>query len=143
MTGGQWGYGLAQLQSADHLHFENLDGEGGVTLRLETGIGGGYVGNITADNITCRDGFAAIMTEPHCQRNGRFVVKGVRSLGCNVAVLTNGGYVDTERHPGEPPGFFDNTSKISNVVGTYGTRSQPVEGVVGWPAGRLAGWQAG
>jgi photosystem II stability/assembly factor-like uncharacterized protein len=133
-TGGQWGYGLAQLQSADHIHFENLDGEGGVTLRLETGIGGGYVGEITAKNITCRNGFAAVMSEPHCQSNGRFVVEKVRSFGCSVAVLSNGGYVDTKRHPGLPPGRFDNTSQVSDVVGVYGLHAQPEEGVVDWPA---------
>ena len=133
-TGGQWGYGTAQIQSGNYIHFENLDGEGGVTLRLETGIGGGYVGGITATNITCRNGHAAVMTEPHCQVNGQFLVDGVLSLGCSVAVETNGGYRDNTRHPGLPPGTFSNTSRVTNVVGVFGEHAQAAEGVNEWPA---------
>lgn len=133
-TGGQWGYGTVQVQSGNYLHFENLEGEGGVTLRLETGIGGGYVGGITASNITCRNGHAAVMAEPHCQVNGRFSVDGVLSLGCAVAVETNGGYIDTRRHPGAPAGTFSNDSQVTNVVGVFGEHAQSAEGVNDWPA---------
>lgn len=38
-TGGMWGYGTTQVQSAENMQFENIDGTGGVTLRLETGVG--------------------------------------------------------------------------------------------------------
>ena len=31
------GYGLTQIQSGENIHFENLDGTGGNTLRMETG----------------------------------------------------------------------------------------------------------
>eukprot|EP01043_Picozoa_sp_COSAG02_P076086 COSAG02_NODE_15996_length_1122_cov_1.253177_2_plen_183_part_01 len=39
-TGGWPGYGMIQVQSAQNVTFENLDGTGGVTLRMETGGGG-------------------------------------------------------------------------------------------------------
>ena len=47
------GYGLTQVQSGENIYFENLDGTGGNTLRMETGAGDqdGYVGNITAYNM--------------------------------------------------------------------------------------------
>ena len=137
--GGSWGYGLAQIQSGNHLHFANLDGTGGVTLRLETGIGGGYVGDITGTNITCTNGFAAFMAEPHCQMNGKFTLQGLRSNGCSVAVLANGGYVDEERHPGLPAGMFSNDSSASDVVGYFGRTSQPEAGIVNWPACSVVG----
>eukprot|EP00037_Helgoeca_nana_P017081 m.161219 g.161219 ORF g.161219 m.161219 type:complete len:150 (+) comp23830_c0_seq1:191-640(+) len=101
---------------------------------METGIGGGYVGDITGKNITCRDGFAAVMSEPHSQKNGEFTVDGVLSVGCSVGVLTNGGYVDDKRHPSEGAGHFSNTSSVTNVLGVYGTHAQPEEGIVKWPA---------
>ena len=43
------GYGTTQIQALRDTHFENLDGSGGVTLRLETGVGfpGAYVGNVS------------------------------------------------------------------------------------------------
>ena len=56
-------YGTTQIQSLEDTRFENLDGTGGVTLRLETGVGlpGAYVNGIVAHNIVCRDGHAAVM----------------------------------------------------------------------------------
>ena len=52
-TGAFAGYGLVQLRSGKDIRFKNLWGEGGVTLRLETGDdGNGYAGNINGSNIT-------------------------------------------------------------------------------------------
>lgn len=59
-TGGWPGYGMIQVQSAQNVTFENLDGTGGYTLRMETGAGGhgnnsgghngAYVGGIIVSN---------------------------------------------------------------------------------------------
>ena len=74
------------------------------------------------------------MSEPHSQINGGYDVQGVLSLGCSVAVLTNGGYADAERHPGEAAGVFSNASTITDVHGVYGRTAQPLENVVNWPS---------
>jgi hypothetical protein len=120
-VGSIWGYGLVQLQSGENLHFENLDGTGGVALRLETGYGapGAYVGNITARNITCRDGHAAFMSEPHTQVNGAFAVQDLWSYGCFMTAETNGGYTQD----GKPPGYFA-ASTIHGATAYYGTSAQ-------------------
>ena len=80
-------YGTTQVQSAEDVRFENLDGTGGVTLRLETGIvnPGAIVTNIEARNIVCRDGHAAVMMEPHTQKNGLVTVHNATSFGCSTA----------------------------------------------------------
>jgi len=116
-----FGYGTVQMESAEGIHFENIDGEGGATLRLETdGMKGAYVNNITGKNITCRDGHAAFIAEPHNQDNGVFSVQGVTSLGCRVAVELNGGYV----RDGKAPGWFGNGSSVRDVVGVFGRHAQ-------------------
>ena len=62
----QYGYGLIQAGAARSVHFENLHGVGGVTLRLETGPKEmnepqwGGVCDIIAKNISCTDGHAAV-----------------------------------------------------------------------------------
>ena len=64
------GYGLIQVQTATYVHFEHLDSTGGVTLRMETGGDNGYVGDITANNLICRNGSTALMAGAHAQQNG-------------------------------------------------------------------------
>eukprot|EP01043_Picozoa_sp_COSAG02_P028670 COSAG02_NODE_1749_length_11069_cov_88.967274_4_plen_63_part_00 len=52
-----------------------------MTLRLETGASnkGARVDGITAKNIICRNGHAAVMASPHCQSNGVFNIENVTS----------------------------------------------------------------
>eukprot|EP01043_Picozoa_sp_COSAG02_P067747 COSAG02_NODE_10998_length_1814_cov_1.549854_1_plen_355_part_00 len=129
--GGTPGYGLIQLQSAQHVHFSNLDGVGGYTLRLETGGNSGgdpsvMVNNITADNITCRNGRGAFAAWPHSQKNGDFHVRGLYSYGCAETFSLAPGYSDTKR-PGhswaKTPGWFSNSSTIDGKYGvTYNSR---------------------
>ena len=130
--GGTPGYGLIQLQSARHVHFSNLDGMGGYTLRLETGGNSGgdpsvMVTNITADNITCRNGRGAFAAWPHSQKNGDFHVRGLYSYGCAEAFSLAPGYAETWR-PGhswaKTPGWFSNSSTISGEYSSWrSTRS--------------------
>ena len=116
-----WGYGTVQMQSGENIYFENLDGTGGVTLRLETGAGDqdGYVGNITGRNIICRNGQAGFMSEPHTQKNGNFDVSNITTYGCYIGVETNGGYTQQNK----PPGYFTNGT-INGVISYYGTNAQ-------------------
>eukprot|EP01043_Picozoa_sp_COSAG02_P114673 COSAG02_NODE_50989_length_317_cov_0.701835_1_plen_86_part_10 len=80
------------------MSFTNLWGEGGVTLRLETGDDGrGYAGNINGSNITCVNGSSAFMAQPHCQANGAFHVTDLLSIGCNDAMHLSGGFVSLNK----------------------------------------------
>lgn len=121
-TGGWPGYGLLQMQTGNYIHFENLDGSGGVTLRAETGAKGTgrFVGNITGHNITCRDGKAAFMSGPHTQQNGAFHLRDVYSYGCENTVDIGAGFASAKKGTaGMPPGFFSNESTIDGVYSYY------------------------
>jgi hypothetical protein len=133
-TGAFAGYGLVQLRSGKDIRFKNLWGEGGVTLRLETGDDGrGYAGNISGSNITCVNGSSAFMAQPHCQANGEFHVTDLVSIACNNAMHLSGGFVSLDKccdnttgTPSDclPAGHYDNSSSISRVRAVYGTAAQ-------------------
>eukprot|EP00935_MAST-01C_sp_MAST-1C-sp1_P001133 g1133.t1 len=127
-TGSIYGYGTTQVQGLLDSHFENIDGTGGITLRLETGVylPGKTVANITARNITCRDGHSAVMSGPHNQVNGRFEVQQVLALGCQSAVGIEAGFGDNG-----PPGTFSNSSSVANVRAVYGTKAQTFKNLTG------------
>lgn len=127
-----YGYGLTQVQSAENIYFENLDGTGGVTLRLETGAGNqdGYVGNITGNNIICRNGHATVYSEPHTQKNGFFNVSNLISYSCFVGYDWGAGYSQN----GKPPGYFTNGSIVDNVKSYYGTSAQVDKSGIGKPS---------
>lgn len=136
-TGGSIGYGMIQTQSVQDTHFENLDGQGGSTLRLETGVGyaGGYVGNITAKTVICRDGWNAVYILPHEQKNGRLTLTDFRSYGCLTTVNIGAGYYDPFRHPSETPGYYSNDSTIDGVLSVYkADRAQAQVNVSGKPS---------
>ena len=71
--------------------------------------------------------------EPHSQRNGVFTVYNATSIGCSMAAEINGGYLDPQRHPGEPAGFFSNDSAIHGCRGVYGLRAQADANDPVWP----------
>ena len=113
-----YGYGTIQIQSGENIFFENLDG---VTLRLETGAGDqdGYVNNITGRNVICRNGHAALMAEPHTQKNGYFNVYNLTSYSCYIGAQLNGGYSQN----GKPPGYFKNGT-VNGVISYWGNNAQ-------------------
>lgn len=135
-VGGTPGYGLIQLQSAQHVHFSNLEGVGGYTLRLETGGNSGgdpsvMVNNITADNITCHNGRGAFAAWPHSQKNGDFHLRGLYSYGCAETFTLAPGYSDSKR-PGhswaKTPGWFSNSSTIDGKQGANGQFLRQLQG---------------
>ncbi len=127
-----YGYGLIQAQAATNTLFKNLSGEGGVTLRFETGydkmnelqIGGIF--DCYGRNISCVDGNAAYMMSPHAIHNGHVDIQGVDAVNCGFAVRIGNGYVkkDQEGLPGVTPGTFAGTSIVKDVTATYGTSAQ-------------------
>ncbi|EWH09209.1 hypothetical protein DS2_13649 [Catenovulum agarivorans DS-2] len=95
-----FGYGVVQTYGADNILFRDLDGEGGITLRMETdnlvmkNLKQGGIRDIYAQNISCTDGLAAVMFGPHFMENGAVEVNGVESNGCGFAVRVDKGFVE-------------------------------------------------
>ena len=117
-TSGQpYGYGCIQLNSAENVSFENLDGTGGITLRIETN---GYTNNIFGKNIICRNGHAAVMSAPHTTINGYFEVHNVISYSCYVGYIWSMGYDENNK----TAGWFANGSIVDNVQSYYGVQAQ-------------------
>ena len=131
-TNADYGYGLIQSQAAKNVFFHNLGGQGGVTLRLETGekkmnnlqIGGNH--DILAKNIECQDGNAAVMISPHAMQCGIVTIDGVTAVNCGFGVRIGAAYVAKKYNQdiGLKPGSYDARSSVKNVTATFGTTAQ-------------------
>ncbi|WP_068471542.1 T9SS type A sorting domain-containing protein [Saccharicrinis aurantiacus] len=126
--GAAYGYGLVQSQALNNTLFKNLWGEGGVTLRLETGysqmniqqIGGNF--NIVADNIYCENGNASLMVSPHETHNGIVSASNIESVNCGFAVRMSSGYTRYDTIDVGPGKYED--VYIENVKASYGSTAQ-------------------
>lgn len=126
-----YGYGLIQAQASKNIYYENIWGDGGVTLRLETSltkmndlqIGGNH--DTFAKNVYCENGNAAVMLSPHNIQNGHVEIDGIETVNCGFTVRISKGYI-AGKQTGENlmPGTYANTSKLSNIKSTYGTTAQ-------------------
>lgn len=131
-TNADYGYGLIQSQAAKNVYFKNIGGQGGVTLRLETGetkmnnlqIGGNH--DILVKNVECHDGNAALMISPHSMQNGIVTVDGVTAVNCGFGIRIGGGYVAKKykQDIGLKAGTYDSRSSIKNVTVTFGRTAQ-------------------
>lgn len=119
------GYGLVQCHGAQSVYFENLYSVGGVALRLESGADYMHVGlyDLTAKNITCVNGRAAVMLGPHSAKNGIVTVDSVKAISCSYAVTFGDGGVK-EGAPDQTPGYFSDSSSVSNIHAIFGNYSQ-------------------
>lgn len=97
-----YGYGLVQVQVGENILFKNLNGEGGVTLRFESGFkilrdAGRTVGTSTrlfAYKIRCVRGNAAVMVSPHTKVQGTAVIKDITSIDCGFAARIDKGFAE-------------------------------------------------
>ncbi len=126
-----YGYGVIQMQTGQNIFFKNLWGDGGVTLRFETGydkmnelqVGGVF--DLYGKNIYCEKGNAAVMISPHATDNGHVEIDSIEAVNCGFAVRIGEGYATKKQDSlGIDGGYFANTSKVSNVKATYGTTAQ-------------------
>lgn len=125
----QLGYGMVQVQVGRNLLFKNLHGDGGATLRLESGSGETayapadlIIDNVWGRDISAANGRSATMISPHSRKNGYFDIDRVTATNCIFAHTDDLGDRKEERNPGDlTPGWFANTSKISNIHAVYGT----------------------
>nr|APX55175.1 CgiF [Flavobacterium sp.] len=117
-----YGYGLIQSQASTNVYYENIWGDGGVTLRLETDnlkmndlqVGGNH--NIHGKNIYCQNGNAALMISPHSMQNGHVEMDGVESVNCGFAVRIGKGYVSKKQKVANlKPGTYANQAVESKL----------------------------
>ncbi len=120
------GFGLIQLQAGRRVHFEDLFGHKGITLRCETGSAGinGGIFDITAKNIRGERCNAVVMLNPHGTVNGRVDFDGIYAENCSFAVLVKPGYLDDRYDYVTEAGCYEDHSTISNVYAIYGTTAQ-------------------
>ncbi|XMO85911.1 T9SS type A sorting domain-containing protein [Algibacter sp. AS12] len=138
-----YGYGLTQNQVAQDILFRNLSGEGGVTLRLESGFQGladlyltdqtPILNNIYARNISCSNGAHAVMLSPHTITQGTVDVRDVSGVSCEAVVSIGFGFLSESKGQsdsngnainGHSPGTFSEDSVIANVIAAFGTEAQ-------------------
>ncbi|TWT80215.1 Iota-carrageenase precursor [Planctomycetes bacterium CA13] len=123
------GYGLVQMHGGRDIHFENLSTTGGgVTFRLETGAGGEHGGiyDISAKDLYCEDGKAAVLMGPHVRQNGMVMIDGVKTKGCFNAVQMGSGFVDQKKRAEGvhvSPGSFADGSTVKNIHAIFGTNA--------------------
>lgn len=119
------GYGLVQCHGAQSIHFENLYSHGGVALRLESGANTMHVGlyDLTAKNITCVNGRSGVMMGPHSAKNGVVTIDSVKTISCSYAIQFGDGGVK-EDAPDQTPGYFSDSSSVTNIHAVYGNNSQ-------------------
>ncbi|WP_282116019.1 hypothetical protein [Cellulophaga baltica] len=113
------GYGLIQARAAKHVLFKNLDGQGGVTLRLETGFLPAInskdmtLDQIVGRDIIIRDGDAAVMLSPHRVTQGHVDISGIEAYNATYAAQIDGGFID-DKGGVDNLGTFNTTSSIRN-----------------------------
>lgn len=130
MTGMHVGYGVVQMQSGKSVLYKNLDGQGGVTLRVETGAAAtNKVNKVTVDdvvgrNITSRSGDAAFNMSPHRVDQGRVDIEGIVAINSTHAVQIAAGFIGNKPGLIENKGTFDSRSYIGDITVTGGEGAQ-------------------
>ncbi len=114
------GYGIVQARAGRRVLFRNLDGEGGVTLRLESGISGlrskaATIENLVGRDIVIRNGDAAVNLSPHRIDQGRVDVRAISAYNSGFAVQIAPGFLDNKPSTVNNIGVFDSRSVIDNI----------------------------
>ncbi|MCG9793687.1 glycoside hydrolase family protein [Flavobacterium algicola] len=130
LTNAHVGYGVIQIQVGKTILCKNLEGIGGVTLRVETGSGEtGKLNEMTVDdivgrNIRVRNGDSGFNCSPHRVDQGRFDVEGVVAINSTFAVQFAAGFLDKKSGGVDNIGTFDSRSYIGNITVTGGKGAQ-------------------
>ncbi len=127
-----YGYGVVQVQLAENILFRNLIGEGGVTLRLESGFRGFKnlgahvrMDKIFGRNISCIKGQSALQLSPHTLNHGIVDVRGVTAVNCEYGVKIDKGFTTKKDiKNGYKAGTFDSKSIVKDVEAIYGETAQ-------------------
>ncbi len=116
--GNHVGYGLVQIRAGKRIYFNNLDGKGGITLRVESDFIGGLsssaatIDEVYGNNIVVRNGDAAVVLSPHRVNQGCVIVDKIQSINSTWAIQLAGGYV-SRTGKAKNKGSFASTSALS------------------------------
>lgn len=133
---GSYGYGLIQMQAGNNIIYRDLTGNGGATLRLESGLnvnqlfrpvgtppiytinGLGLplttdsqpkIDNVYGHNIHCVNGHAAFTMSPHTVKQGKVFLSKIRSKSCEAGGEIGKGFINNfarEEKAGIPVSTF-------------------------------------
>lgn len=130
MTDLHVGYGVVQMQTGKSVLYKNLEGKGGVTLRVETGAAAtNQVNKITVDDVVGRDlkisfGDAAFNMSPHRVDQGRVDIERIVAVNSTHAVQIAAGFIGNKPNLINNRGTFDSRSFIGNITVTGGNGAQ-------------------
>nr|AGN70890.1 iota-carrageenase [Cellulophaga sp. QY3] len=130
MTNMHVGYGVIQMQTGRSILCKNINGEGGITMRVETGAAGtNMVNEKTVDDIVVRDiyinkGDAAMNFSPHRVDQGRVDVERVVATNSSHAVQIAAGFLDNNTNGVNNLGTFDSRSYVGDIIVTGGYGAQ-------------------
>ena len=119
------GYGIIQAQAAKTVLFKNLNGTGGVTLRLESGALDLNIDNVqTIDDVVGKKirvtkGDAAVTLSPHRVNQGQVDITGIKAIKSTYAVRVAAGFLDDKDGDLDNLGTFDENSylKVVRIIG--------------------------
>jgi hypothetical protein len=115
-----FGFGLTQVTAGQNLEFQNISGDGGVALRMETD--GAYtwgLSDVTANDVRCTNGHAPVHTVPWSSQNGVVKITNVRSVGCEEGLSLLG----DNRQP-QGVGTFNPDPVVDGVTVVPGPNAQ-------------------
>lgn len=130
MTNMHVGYGVIQMQTGKTILCKNINGEGGITMRVETGAAGTNLVNektvddIVVRNIYVKNGDAAMNFSPHRVDQGRVDVERVVAINSTHAVQIAAGFLDNNANGVDNIGTFDRRSYVGDITVTGGYGAQ-------------------
>ncbi|MCL5244851.1 hypothetical protein M4I21_03460 [Cellulophaga sp. 20_2_10] len=130
MTNMHVGYGVIQMQTGKTILCKNISGEGGITMRVETGAAGTNMVNektvddIVVRNVYIKNGDAAMNFSPHRVDQGRVDVEKVVAVNSTHAIQVAAGFLDNNTDGVDNIGTFDSRSYIGDITVTGGYGAQ-------------------
>lgn len=125
-------WGIIQLQAGNTIFFNNLDGEGGITLRIESGLGEGLstlndanrrivrINAIWGEDLVVRNGRCVLLASPHSHQHGFFNLRNLTAYNSEFGVHIARGFLTSSpfrpSEAGFEPGTFSNQSVIADLT---------------------------
>jgi len=126
------GYGVVQIRAGKRILFKNLDGEGGITLRIESGFTRALeskeatIDQVVGRNIVVRKGDAALCLSPHRAGQGVIDVSGIKAIHSTNAVQVAAGFYD-KKGGVDNLGTFNSNSIVDAITEVSGGKGAQVK----------------
>lgn len=124
------GYGVVQIRAGKNILFKNMDGEGGITLRIESGIPAviqtaeATINNVVGRDLIVRNGDAVAVLSPHRINQGKVDLSRIEAYNSTHAIQIASGFLDNKGGV-DNYGVFSSDSyidQITNVSGGFGAQ---------------------